>query len=565
MTTFFYTIKAMSKNLLKIHGLGLFSMLLVVAAAVLGADSSFAMAVTLVSGNTEKVNDDKGLATQMPGVGANTTEAVESGFSAEEIDEAIAQFRPFKTPLEYSIVMEAVQRPVEKYEVIHYRTGTTLFDVATVKNVTTADDSGNEMLYLTYGSDSGSYTAALNSKSDLRLFTESKVIHFPKGGTYTDTVTKKSGQLSFLVTKNDGSKVDLLLLNPVSVSSSHVRVTIASGSKAIIGVVAASESQMIVAPDNYEPVPTTVYLQKRISNIVMTDDWIKDKKKVAFSESDVRQNALYNFQVANEINDWLGVQSRFKVDVSNNHMNDEFVYTSEGVLRQIKMFYAYQDNNLKSTDLNAIAKIDFTKYADNNYAKAYCGKDFILALLNMDLTVHKEIKFENVDVAGMAIKSWKNNFGTIDFVYTPTLDLIGFSKYAAVIDIENAVHYVKRASKTDSVDMKQGTGEVREAKREIYSRIDAIALRGYNAILVGPSSEIASASGLLPNISTFAAAWNGLYSPNSDNANITSAASLTDKMVVYLTANAFGFSAGDLITYSASTTSWSAFSGEITA
>ena len=556
------------KNLLtKIHGLGFFSALLVVVAALLGADSGFAMAVTLVSGDTEKIADDKGLDTQMPGVGANTTEAVESGFSAEEIDRALVQFRPFKTPLEYSIVMEAVQRPVEKYEIIHYRTGTTLFDVTTVKNVATANDSGNEVLQVTYGSDSGGYTAALGSKADLRLLTESKNVHIPTGGTYTgaDSATHNSGQLSFHVLKNDGSKVDLLLVNPVKVSGSNVHVTIPSGSKLIIGGVAGSESQMIVAPDNFEPVATTVYLQKFISNIVMTDDWIKDKKKIAFGENELRQNALYNFQVGCEIDHWLGYATKFKVDVPNAHMNDEFVYTTEGVLRQIHMFYAYEDGNLQSTDLNAIAKIMFTQYADNNYGKAYCGKDYILNMLNMDLTVHKEIKFEDVDIAGMSIKAWKNNFGRIDFVYTPVLDLLGFAKYAVLVDIQNAVHYVKRASKTDSVDMKKGTGEVREAKREIYSRIDAIALRGYNSMIIGPSSEIASTSGLLPNIDTFAMAWNGKYSTDSDNADITSSDDLVDGMVIFLTADAFGFKAGDLIVYNATTSSWSAFDGEIIA
>ena len=557
----------MKNVLMKIHGLGFFSAFLVVVAALLGADSGFAMAVTLVSGATEKIADDRGLDTQMPGVGANTTEAVESGFSAEEIDRALVQFRPFKTPLEYSIVMEAVQRPVEKYEIIHYRAGTTLFDVTTVKNVTTAADGTNEILQVNYGSDSSPYTAALGSKADLRLLTESKNVHIPAGGTYTgaDTATHATGQLSFHVLKNDGSKVDLLLVNPVKVSNSNVRVTIPSGSRMIIGGVAGAESQMIVAPDNFEPVPTTVYLQKFISNIVMTDDWIKDKKKIAFGESELRQNALYNFQVGCEIDHWLGYPSRFKVDVPNAHMNDEFVYTTEGVLRQIHMFYAYEDGNLKSTDMNAIAKIQFTQYSDNNYAKGYCGKDFILNMLNMDLTVHKEIKFEDVDVAGMSIKAWKNNFGRIDFVYTPVLDLLGFAKYCALFDIQNAVHYVKRASKTDSVDMKKGTGEVREAKREIYSRIDAIALRGFNAMLIGPSSEIASTSGLLPNIDTIAEAWNGLYSTSSDNADITSSDDLVDGMVVFLTADAFGFKAGDLITYNASTTSWSAFDGELSA
>ena len=546
----------MKNHFPKIHGVGFLSILLVVAAVLLGADSSFAMAVTLASGPTEKTPDDQGLETQMPGIGANTTETVESGFSAEEIDQAIALFRPFKTPLEYSITMDARQQTVSKYEIIHYRSGTALFDVTTIANLTSTSGSDPVVDIKFTSSSYASGTAALATKADLRLLTESKVIHVPAGGTYTDAnaATKVTGPLSLLVLTNDGTHATALVLNPPLVSSSPAAVTIASGSKIIIGVVAGAESQMIVAPDNFEPVPETVYLQKRISNIVMTDDWIKDKRKAKFTEDDVRQNALYNFQVGNEINDWFGVKSRNKVTVPNNHMNDEFVYTSEGVLRQIKMFYSYEDGNLKATDLNAIAKIQFTKYADNNTARGYCGKDFIENMLNMDLTVHKSVKFEDVNVAGMAIKAWKNNFGRIDFVYTPVLDLLGFEKYCAVIDIQNAVHYVKRASKTDSVDMKKGTGEVREAKREIYSRIDAIALSGYNSVLVGPNSQIGSIANLLTNLSVFATEWNGVAEHT-----------WSDGDVAYLTAAYNGFSAGDLIEYHAATSSWSAFDGYIDA
>jgi len=541
----------------KIHGVGFISMLLMVAAVLLGADSGFAMAVTLANGaTTEKNPDDQGLETQMPSVGANVTETVESGFSAEEIDQAIALFRPFKTPLEYSITMDARQQTVQKYEIIHYRSGTALFDATTIASLTSTSGSDPVVDIKFTGSSYASGTAALATKADLKLLQPSKVFHAPKGGTYTNaaTATVATGPLSFLVLTNDGTHATALVLNPPMVSNSPAAVTIPSGSKLVIGVVAGAESQMIVAPDNFEPVPYTVYLQKRISNIVMTDEWIKDRRKAKFTEDDLRQNALYNFQVGNEINDWFGVKSRNKVTVPNAHMNDEFVYTSEGVLRQIKMFYSYEDGNLKSSDLNAIAKIQFTKYADNNTARGYCGKDFIENMLNMDLTVHKEIKFENVDVAGMAIKAWKNNFGRIDFVYTPVLDLLGFEKYCAVIDIQNAVHYVKRASKTDSVDMKKGVGENREAKREIYSRIDAIALSGYNSVLVGPSSQLGSIANLLTNLTRFATEWDGETEHTWSNGD-----------VAYLTAAYEGFSAGELIEYNAATSSWSAFDGYIDA
>jgi hypothetical protein len=43
----------------------------------------------------------------------------------------------------------------------------------------------------------------------------------------------------------------------------------------------------------------------------------------------------------------------------------------------------------------------------------------------------------------------------------PTLDDVGYSEFAFVIDIKNAVRYVKVDNKEQHVDMKKGAGENR--------------------------------------------------------------------------------------------------------
>lgn len=476
-------------SFIKVHGWNILSFLLVTIAAALGADSAFAMAaVTVTNAPVEKVADSKGDETQMPGEGASYTEAVESGFTPEEIDQAISEFQAYQTPVEACISALAEKVNVEGYEITHYRTATPIFSIKT-EAVATADGTGmDQEITIPY--------ATLGGKQ-ARLLYECKTLFVPGVQGYKADGVTPSGMLALYVLENNRStsNVRVRVQNPASATAT----SIPAQSTILIGAVAASESQMIVSPDNFEPVPSILYLQKRIFNVVMTEEWLKGKKKIKFAEEDMRKGALYSYKVNNEITDLLGFKSKFKVEVGNQ-MQDEYVYTAEGILRQVNMYYSYEDGNLKATDLTAISKMQFTKFSANQEAQVFCGQDFIEGLLNMDLTIHKEIKFEDVAYEGLTVKGWKNNFGALNFIYTPVFDLIGMSKCALVVDLKNARNYIKRAAQTDTVDMKQGVGEVREAKRDIYSQIYAVGLRGYNSMIVGPASQMTSMGAILTNL-----------------------------------------------------------------
>lgn len=530
------------KSLFKAHGMGIFNLFLCVFAAALGADSAFAMAEVVMADPAnipvEKVEDSKGDETQMPGVGASQSEARESGFEPEEIDAAIAEFQAYATPVSASISALAEHVNVSSCEVIHYRTATPVFNVKNTTVWSTTDTGREQEIEITAGTDI--------DKKQARLLYECKNVYVPSVTGY-DENGNPNGALALYVLLNDraSNKIKFKVLNPGATATS-----IPASSNMLIGAVAASESQMIVAPDNFEPVPTTVYLQKRIFNIVLTQDWINGKKKVKFAEEDLRKGALYAYKVNNEITDLLGVKTKFKVEVGNQ-MNDEYVYTSEGILRQVNMYYSYEDGNLKAEDLTAIAQMQFTKFSANPEAQVFCGQDFVAALLNMDLVSHKEIKFEDVEFMGMTVKGWKNNFGTLNFIYTPVFDLIGFNKCALAVDIKNSRNYVKRAAKSDTVDMTKGVGEVREAKRDIYSQIYGVALRGYNSMLIGPASEMTSAGVILQNL----------------NVEVTSVSALpaTGKAatVYYLTAASGAFAKASFVEYDVNSGSYKLYNGPL--
>ena len=540
---------------------GVVTVILAVLACLLGADGSFVMAADLVGANDTTgsggiVNkagdvppsdpDDRGLITRGDGVGPSETSATETEFTAEEIDRAIAEFRPFTNPLEHDIALMAKQVHVNNREVIHYRSGTKIFTVTTTKAVTSASDGEYEVIEMEYGSGK-----ELATKSDLKLFNEDRSVHAPL----------LDGGRSFHVVKNDGSKAWMIVVDPPVENGTVQHVTIPAGTKLVLGTNVGHESQMHTAPDNMQPVGKTVYTEKRLCNIVFTDAWNQAKKKIEFDENDLRRDALYNFQVGNEINDLVGHMSKFKVE-AGKHMSDEFVYTAEGIIPQISMQYAYDETvGITPADLNAIAKFQFTTFSVSDYARAYCGQDFLEMLMNMDLTVHKDIKFERVTEAGLSINGWRNNFGKIDFVYNPVFDLLGLEAFAAVIDIKNAVHYVNNGQRTFKIDMKKGAGDNYEAERDVYTKTECICLKGRNSILVGPSDALLAISDMLTNVEAFATSWDGTA------ANAPSGGWAAGDFA-YLTADTTSdnggigdFAKGSIIKYDG--TSWSIYKREI--
>ena len=105
-----------------------------------------------------------------------------------------------------------------------------------------------------------------------------------------------------------------------------------------------------------------------------------------------------------------------------------------------------------------------------------------------------------------------------------------------------------------SVDMRQGAAETREAKRDIYSQIYAVALRGYNAILIGPASGLASSatefSNLTSNFVTVASLPTEGYSTST---------------IYYLSAASNGFEAGSFVERNETNTGWKLYNGPVNA
>ena len=253
---------------------------------------------------------------------------------------------------------------------------------------------------------------------------------------------------------------------------------------------ACSESQMIVSPDNFQPRTKKAYLQKKVLNTVFTDQFKQQMKKFPFFVEDVKSEALYNFRRKAARSAWLSWPAKFTV--VDPKMGEELVYTQEGILNQLTMLLGAADEyDLKL--LTAISMLMFTENASGNSARAYCGKNAIKRILHLkEVKTYKELGFESYNELGIEVHAYKDNFGKVEFVYDPTLDDLGYADFMVVVDIKNARRYVHTDNKEYTIDMKKGAGENREAERNVTIQADAIALKGYNSLLVGPSGMLES-------------------------------------------------------------------------
>ena len=528
--------------------MGLLSLLLVAFATALGADSSFAMAEVVPTGAeggfseapVGGTEDTKGLETQYQGQGATAGEARQQGLEVEEIDQIVANFRPFRFPLEWFITNRMQQSKASSYEQSHYRSGATQLE-AEVANT----DSGMITVAGTFAKKNVTVTFDYNALEGAENIHEFDTIYVRDIVGYEDDGATEEGGLLMFVVKADETNIKCQVINPPASGS----ITFTKGMKLVICGNACSESQMLVDPETYLPVKDTLYLQKKISNIVMTDEWIEQARKVKFITKDVVGNGIYNHKRKCARSHWLGRKFMTNVKVTDAKIGQEPVYFEKGILRQLNMSYTHAGDAIQWNDLIALSQMQHTDNAANTNSVALCGKNAVrrlqeLFLNNVDL--QKAVAYERIDEIGVDLYKWHDAFGTIDFIHDPTLNDIGYEDFIVVLDMDNAVHYVKKMEKEMEQDLKTN-GENREAKRRIITTIDCVGLKGYNSILFGPAAK----AGLVKAL--------GIDVNASSKATLENTGTMGE--VVYLTADYNGFAKGTLVTWNG--TAWVEYEGVI--
>ena len=417
----------------------------------------------------------------LTGSQASSTQLREGGLLEKEWDSEIVKFYPFKTPILSIVRQMAKTVNIKNWSVSHQRVGGETLDGQVTQKIVAGD------------------TVEINSTNfsgSIRPFYKgTTVIVSGVPGYKEGSKTKTEGTLMLYVIESNGKKAVMQAVNGIPKNEGDTRENLDNmtcpeipvGTTLLAASSAASESQLTITPENFQPREKSVYVQKKLLNIVFTDDYEKVKKEQPITVADLKTDAIIKYNLRAERTYLMGIKSRFKAETGDGQIED--VYTSEGIINQLTNTYAIGDEYTLS-DLIAISKLQFTEFSENNRCFAFCGKNAIERLENIKLDGSHQNDFINHNEFDLSFKRFKDTFGSLDFIWAQTLDLMGLSDFMVIFDPKASRRYVKIGKREQTNDMSKGGGEVRDAKRWIHQEADSVALRGYNSILVGPASKI---------------------------------------------------------------------------
>lgn len=417
----------------------------------------------------------------LTGSQASSTQLREGGLLDKEWDSEIVKFYPFKTPILSIVRRMAKTVNIKNWSVSHQRVGGETLDGQITQKIVAGD------------------TVEINSTNfsgSIRPFYKgTTVIVSGVPGYKEGSKTKTEGTLMLYVIEANGKKAVMQAVNGIPKNEGDTRENLDNmtcpeipvGTTLLAASSAASESQLTITPENFQPREKSVYVQKKLLNIVFTDDYEKVKKEQPITVADLKTDAIIKYNLRAERTYLMGIKSRFKAETGDGQIED--VYTSEGIINQLTNTYAIGDEYTLS-DLIAISKLQFTEFSENDRCFAFCGKNAIERLENIKLEGSHQNDFINHNEFDLSFKRFKDTFGSLDFIWAQTLDLMGMSDFMVIFDPKASRRYVKIGKREQTNDMSKGGGEVRDAKRWIHQEADSVALRGYNSILVGPASKI---------------------------------------------------------------------------
>lgn len=427
---------------------------------------------------------DKQAGEDYTGSQMSSTQQRKAGNVEDEWDSQTAKFHAFKTPL-FSIVRKVSRTVnVKNWSIMHSRSGGD-----TLEALVTTEIPAGSTVKLTRANVSG----------NLLPFYKGTSILVPSVPGYIESGTSdvQSGSLELFVVDVDKTGVTCQAINGPRVDTNTpfggnldemTCPKIPAGAKLLASASAGSESQLEITPENYQPSKYEVFVQKKILNLLFTEDFKEVKRKQPHYFNDVRADAIDKYKLRAERNYWQGNKKRFSIQLPDGSIED--VYKSEGIINQVTYSYAIGDEYTLN-DLIALTMLQFTSFSEHDHAFVFCGKNAAARLLNVNpgTNRHVEIAIQQMDGLDIEFHRFKDTFGTLDFCYCQTLDLLGMEDCMVVLDLEGATRYLKIGEKEQTNDLSKGQG-ARLAKRFIHYEADCVALRGYNSILVGPAEKI---------------------------------------------------------------------------
>lgn len=422
--------------------------------------------------------DAQGKGIDQQGNGSTGSAVTQANLSLDTVDDYVSKFRAWNYAMHTDFMRKARQIKVDSKEPENWEVGEGIIDCDT-KNETARSTGATQTLSL--------------YKNDHKLFKQGGTVMVEGVSGYDAKGESADGTpLILYIDEVSSGSVRVHAVNGVADDGEICVPRIPAGTTLHIMAPGLSESEVEIAPDNAMPKPTSVFLQKKVCSITITELFERIHKKAKWTAQDVRDWALHMFRRKCTRSMLISKGCKF-IKEGSKRTGEEYCYLQEGVLRQLRL--GYNVDKLEFADLIGIQAALFTDNATTNEMDVYMGKYFTIGLLNIDFSKHPEMKFKEFTdgETGIEITSFKSNFGRLNFKYEHALDDLGYGQCAIAFSMAEAKRFFYKKEKKLVVDHNKGEGgEVREAKSEYYIQDDCLQLTGMNSMFIAPTDMVGS-------------------------------------------------------------------------
>lgn len=503
--------------------------------------------VKTVAGNIDPTPGSVGLDTQLPGTPttvssiASATGGIDAGHFVEpDIDDELFKIKSDDNPL-MGLMLKAKKVKVKSPVVDHYMIDEPRSFVSVAEK-------------LTGGSSVDSAVLKLESNDKKMVNPYDTLLAKGIDGYSEDGQTKTPGKDLMLYVVGVDPTTGNPIVRPVngqkaaSANEYSYLPDIAVGTKLVVLSNAMYETQKKVAPDSFIPQPSRIYLQKRGMNRIVSDYLASQKTRIPYAEAVKAEAAIVRFKTRGNRTLWAGRKGKMKVATPETGNQD--VYFTEGLRWQFHRELQHS-GGWSYQQIIALAKMYFTGEDIPARALILAGKNFLESIQTVDFSKHPEVTITSVkyERLGWSVTNLHTVFGDFMIKREPTLDKLGWSNSAAIIDPERLVHYQRTPEHSFNDEV-----EGEEAKRSGIIVWDALAMKGSCHVWIDGDGDMSSGAGITNYVM-----WDSNVAPTSDG--------LVDGRVYYLLQDCPGINTdakqGQMWQYKDET--WSEYSGYLIA
>lgn len=384
--------------------------------------------------------------------------AVSPDLVVNDVDRVLVKIRPQSNPLT-AIALRA-QSSTTKTQAFKYYEQDTLPIETSVK---TAISAGTEV-------------AELECR-DNKIFSKYETLIFPdvKGYDELGKETPHAPLMAYVIEAN-GGKVKITAVNGTVDAGGSVKFPeVPADSKVIRAGRAHNETDIQTSPYAVYPRPKEQNTQKFKAQVEESTAMKIANKEVNFTMSDMEEDALFDMMRGMSVSFYVG-SKRLIYDE-----NKKEVYTTGGIWPQ-----AGKDVIVGSATSDKITAEDFVNlfkeaFVGSNGSKRktmFCGSEFMsdLSLLQLgnEVNVTPSTRFD------LTFQTMSTNFGSFDVIYDESLDVIGKSKCAFVVD-EDFLRRKDFAGVSESQNLDLRSSGQRDVDAKVLTRCTALYLQNPNA------------------------------------------------------------------------------------